>query len=150
METTPTLIVMVGISGSGKSTFANGLKTSRNATVVETDAIRLELTGDPSDQTQNRRVFEVAMNRVRDLLKQGKTTVIDATSLSVKDRRVWIDIAKECGAKAEAYVVKVDPAVAKKQNAQRIRQVPEWVIDRQLQKFTIPTRGEGFDKVTVV
>ena len=141
---------MVGISGSGKSTFAAGLKTSLNATVVETDAIRLELTGNAEDQSQNGRVFGVAKKRVNDLLAQGKNTVIDATSLSVKDRKDWVQIGKNNHAEIVAYVVKTDLATAKKRNALRPRQVPEWVIDKQFAKFTTPTRAEGFDSITVV
>jgi len=41
----PILSIMIGISGSGKSTFAEGLKTSLDAELVETDGIREELTG---------------------------------------------------------------------------------------------------------
>ena len=53
----PILAVMVGISGSGKSTYANGLKTSLKAELVETDAVRVELTGNAEDQSQNGRVI---------------------------------------------------------------------------------------------
>ena len=146
----PKLIVMVGISGSGKSTFANGLKTSLDATVVETDAIRLELTGNAEDQSQNGLVFGIAKRRVADLLRQGKNVVIDATSLSVKDRKDWVKIANDTGATAVAYAVKTDLATAKARNAARTRKVPEWVIEKQFAKFTVPTKSEGFESVTVV
>ena len=146
----PKLIVMVGISGSGKSTFANGLKTSLNATVVETDGIRAELFGDANDQSQGSRVFAIAKKRVAELLDQGKNTVIDATSLTRRDRKDWINMARGHAASPEAYVVKTDLATAKQRNAMRPRQVPEFVIDRQFGKFTIPTKDEGFDKITIV
>lgn len=138
---------MVGISGSGKSTFANGLKTSLKAVVVETDAIRLEITGNAEDQSQNGRVFGIAKARVDSYLKQGKNVVIDATSLSVKDRRDWVQIGKQNNAEVIAYVVKTDIATAKKRNAARTRKVPEWVIDKQFAKFVQPSRNEGFDDV---
>lgn len=146
----PKLIVMVGISGSGKSTFANGLKTSLNATVVETDAIRAELFGDANDQSQGFRVFALAKKRVAELLDQGKNVVIDATSLTRRDRKDWINMARGHAASPEAYVVKTDVATAKRQNLKRARNVPEFVIDRQAAKFTIPTKDEGFDNVTIV
>jgi len=141
------LIVMVGISGSGKSTFSNGLKTSLNATVVETDAIRQEVCGNAEDQTQNGRIFGIAKARVDSYLKQGKNVVIDATSLNAKDRRDWVRIGKENNAEVIAYVVKTDIATAKKRNASRARKVPEWVIDKQAAKFVQPSRNEGFDDV---
>lgn len=146
----PTLIVMVGISGSGKSTFANGLKTSMNATIVCPDDIRKELFGDANVQTDGNRVFSIARKRVSDLLAQGKNVVIDATSPTARDRRGWVEIARANDAKAIAYVVKVPVDVAKKRNLGRDRQVPDWVIDKQAAKFTVPTAGEGFDKIITV
>lgn len=146
----PILAVMVGISGSGKSTYANGLKTSLNAQLVETDAIRLELTGDAEDQPQNGKVFEIARKRVNDYLSQGKNTIIDATSLNAKERKDWIDIAKANNAEVRAYFVDTPIDVCKAQNNKRARKVPEWVIDKQANKLHSPTKAEGFDSVTVI
>lgn len=146
----PILAVMVGISGSGKSTYANGLKTSLNAQLVETDAIRLELTGNAEDQSQNGRVFDVAKKRVNDYLSQGKNTIIDATSLNQRERKDWIDIAKANNAEVRAYFIDTPVSVCKSQNSKRSRKVPEWVIDKQANKLFAPTKAEGFDSVTVI
>lgn len=144
------LAVMVGISGSGKSTYANGLKTSLNAQLVETDAIRQEITGNAEDQSQNRRVFDIAKKRVNDYLAQGKNTIIDATSLTIGERKDWIDIAKSNNAEVRAYFVDTPVSVCKSQNNKRTRKVPEWVIDKQASKLYAPTKIEGFDSVTVI
>lgn len=146
----PILAVMVGIGGSGKSTYATGLKTSLNAQLVETDTIRVELTGNAEDQSQNGRVFEVAKKRVNDYLSQGKNTIIDATSLNARDRKDWIDIAKKNNAEVRAYFIDTPISVCKSQNNKRQRKVPEWVIDKQANKLFAPTKAEGFDSVTVV
>lgn len=146
----PILAVMIGISGSGKSTYANGLKTSLNAQLVETDAIRIELTGNAEDQSQNGKVFEIARKRVNDYLSQGKNTIIDATSLTVRDRKDWIDIAKQNNAEARAYFIDTPIDICKSQNRKRERKVPEFVIDRQASKLQSPTKNEGFDSVTVI
>lgn len=146
----PILAVMVGISGSGKSTYANGLKTSLNAQLVETDAIREELTGDPADQTQNYRVFQIAKKRVTELLAQGKNCIIDATSVSIRDRKDWVKIAKENNAEVRAYFIDTPIDVCKSQNKKRQRKVPEEVIDRQASRLESPTTIEGFDSVTVI
>ena len=146
----PILAVMVGISGSGKSFFSTGLQSSLGAKLVQTDAIRQELTGDATDQTQNHRVFSIARRRVNDELAQGKNVIIDATSLNVKDRKDWVEIGRVNNAEIRAYYVDVSINVAKERNAKRARQVPEWVIDKQLNKLQPPTREEGFDSVTKV
>lgn len=146
----PILAVMIGISGSGKSTYATGLKTSLGAQLVETDAIREELTGDPSDQTQNYKVFQVAKKRVSDLLSQGKNVIIDATSVSIRDRKDWIDIGRKNDAELRAYFIDTPVDVCKTQNKKRKRQVPDEVIDRQASRLEAPTKVEGFDSVTTV
>jgi predicted kinase len=144
------LAVMVGISGSGKSTFASNLKTSLNAELVETDAIRGELTGDPSDQTQNYKVFQIAKQRVENLLSQGKNVVIDATSVSVRDRKDWINIGKKHDAELRAYFINTSKEEAKRRNKTRERQVPDEVIDRQFSRLQMPKEEEGFDLVKTV
>ena len=141
---------MIGISGSGKSTYANGLKTSLNAQLVETDAIRQELTGNAEDQSKNAEVFNIAKKRVNDYLSQGKNTIIDATSLTVRDRRDWIKIGKENNAEVRAYFIDTPIDTCKIQNKKRRRKVPEEVIDRQASKLYPPVKDEGFDSVTTV
>lgn len=146
----PILAVMIGISGSGKSTYANGLKTSLNAQLVETDAIRQELTGNAEDQSQNGRVFAIAKKRVTDYLSQGKNVIIDATSLNMRDRKDWIEIGKSNNAEVRAYFIDTPIDVCKMQNSKRARKVPEWVIDKQASKLHAPTKAEGFDSVTTI
>jgi predicted kinase len=152
----PILAVMVGISGSGKSTYAKGLKTAfmlenkLPTESVSTDDIRLEITGNAEDQTQNSRVFGIARTRVAAALAAGKNCIIDATSPTRRDRGEWIIIGKAQGAEVRAYFIKVSPEVAKMRNKKRERQVPEWVIDKQLNKLTPPSTDEGFDKVTTI
>ena len=150
------LAVMVGISGSGKSRYSSGLKTSLTlenklpTELVETDAIRFELTGNAEDQTQNGRVFSVARMRVANYLGQDKNVIIDATSLSRKDRKEWVNIGKTKGSEVRAFFVNTPISIAKSQNAKRERKVPEWVIDKQAAKLSAPTKDEGFDSITIV
>jgi predicted kinase len=152
----PILAVMVGVSGSGKSTYAKGLQTSLKlengfpVEVVETDAIRGELTNDPADQTKNNQVFQIARQRVSAFLKQEKNVVIDATSPTVKDRRTWVEIGKLSGAEIRAYFINTPVESAKKQNLKRQRVVPDFVIDKQLRKLVPPTSSEGFDVIKTI
>lgn len=144
------LCVLVGISGSGKSTYANGLKTSLKAELVETDAIRIELTGNAEDQSKNWHVFALAKKRVNDYLSQGKNVIIDATSLNALDRKDWIDIGKANNAELRAYFIDTPVSMCKSQNNKRARKVPEWVIDKQANKLFAPTKSEGFDSIAVI
>jgi protein phosphatase len=146
----PILAVMVGISGSGKSTFASGLRTSLKAELVQTDTIRAELTGNAEDQSQNGKVFAIAKSRINDYLSSGKNAIIDATSLDVKARKDWIEIGKANNAEMRAYFVDTPVDVAKRQNTSRTRKVPEFVINKQASKLQSPTKAEGFDSVTTI
>jgi len=146
----PILSVMIGISGSGKSTYAQGLKTSLDSQLIETDDIREELTGNSEDQTRNREVFHIAKKRIKDILDQGKNAIIDATSVSVKSRKDWIDIGKESNAEIRAYFIDTPVDIAKIRNQKRKRKVPTEVIDRQASMLECPTKNEGFDSVTII
>ena len=72
----PTLYVMCGISGSGKSTYAKTLKMSiPNTEIVSTDEIREELFGSASVQKEPKKVFQIAYDWTRRLLEQRKNVV---------------------------------------------------------------------------
>lgn len=85
------LSVMVGISGSGKSTYINRIKKD-NELVISPDEIRKELTGNISDQSKNAEVFNIANKR----LKESKSdTYFDATNLSMKSLKGVLDNAEQ-------------------------------------------------------
>lgn len=98
----PTLYILCGPAGSGKSTYAEGL----NAVVVSSDDVRKEVYGDASNQTNPKLIFSIVNDRVRKALAEGKDVVYDATSLTVKIRKniinqfnarfvaVWFDVPK--------------------------------------------------------
>ena len=145
-----TLTLMVGVSGSGKSTHAAKLAQSLPADIVEPDAIRKELTGNASDQSRNREVFQLAHSRAEAKLLAGINVVVDATNLDRKTRAEWLAIARRCGAEARAVVVDTPVDVAKKRNLSRSRVVPLDVIDKQASRFCPPTVSEGFAHIATV
>ena len=62
----PKLWIMVGLSGSGKSTVAKEIAVmEENTIIVSSDAIREELTGKVEDQTKNDEVFKIFHKRIR-------------------------------------------------------------------------------------
>ena len=69
----PKLMLLVGLSGSGKSTIAQKLaEENPNTVIVSLDAIREELTGKVEDQTENEEVFKIFHNRIRKNLENKK------------------------------------------------------------------------------
>jgi predicted kinase len=143
----PRLVVTVGLPGSGKSYYLTGLGVN----AISSDAIRLQLADDVNDQTIHARVFETMRYLARQRLEMKRpVTYIDATSLTRKDRRQFVELAKECGAVAEALYFDVPLELCMERNAGRGRVVPPEVLKMMAAKLEPPEIEEGFDRVTVV
>lgn len=149
------LIILCGLPGSGKSTYAENYKAVDDAicadyTVIHSsDAIRAELFGDPSYQGDNTKVFELMHKRVREDLKAGKTVIYDATNITRKARRGAINLARDADT-VECHVIWVDPHVCIARDKQRKRHVGGDVIEKMLRHWQSPYMDEGFDSVRVV
>ena len=141
-ETMNRLYTMVGLPGSGKSTFT---KNHTECVVVSTDAIRAELFGSEECQENGSLVFEIAFKRIREALAQGRDVIFDATNVSRKARKSVFQF----NAEHIAIFIDTDVEECKRRNAQRERKVPEFVIDRMASRLVIPTVAEGFEKVLI-
>ena len=139
----PKLILPVGISGSGKSTWIKS-QTDPNTIVISPDDIRRELTGNISDQTKNAEVFQIAHKRVADALNAGKNVIFDATNIKSRDRKSLMDYMKvhvDKSIEGLAKVFSVDPEIAKQRVKKDIEagvdrsNVPDWAIDKQYRIF---------------
>jgi predicted kinase len=141
------LIVLVGLPGSGKSTWAARQGTG----VLSSDAVRALLTGDDQNQAVNRLVFPTLRYLLEMRVKAGmETTILDATSLTPKERRAWVRAAEALGCEAEAVYFDTPLALCKSRNVARSRVVPEDVMDRFAARLIPPSEAEGFTRVTIV
>ena len=86
-------LVLVGISGSGKSTYSDYLRRV-GFEVFSSDEIRKELWGDENDQKNPSEVFNTLHRRILSALKEGKNCVYDATNISAKKRAAFIRMVK--------------------------------------------------------
>jgi len=137
--------MMVGLPGSGKSTFANKMLCD----VVSSDGIRRELYGSEEDQSHNGEVFNEVHRRVMEKLVMKKDVILDATNLSKKRR---ISFLKELpqDVKKIAIVMATELDIVYKQNSQRRRVVPEGVIKRMLRTMSLPSVDEGWDFIRII
>ena len=138
------LFVMIGISGSGKSTYAIKLAKEYNATIVSTDSIRQELFGSEDNQTNNKLVFTTAFNRIKTLLNNKQNVIFDATNVTNKSR---INLKKQLALMWEnietiAVIINTPFEIAVKQNNLRNRKVPYNVIEKQYKNLI-----NGYDKI---
>lgn len=144
--TKPDLVMLVGLPASGKSTLANDYK-SRGYIVHSSDAIREELTGNINNQDLNNEVFTLLHNRIKDYLKNGYDCVYDATNISYKRRKAFLEQIKKIDCKKICVVVATPYEVCLEQNQERERKVPHGVIEAMYRRFDVPYWYEGWDEI---
>ncbi|WP_067482576.1 polynucleotide kinase-phosphatase [Actinomadura hibisca] len=134
------LVVLVGVSGSGKSHFAR--KHFKPSQVVSSDFCRAVVADDENDQSATGDAFDLLHYIVRKRLRRGLLTVVDATNVQVKARQSLIAIAKEHDVLSVAIVLEVPKQVAAERTAARPdRDLPDHVIPRQLAELRRGRRG---------
>lgn len=146
----PSLIMLVGIPGSGKTTYAKTMAQKLNALHVTSDGIRQELR--PNDNwyhpEDNGKVYEIMFKRTLDALATGQTVLYDATNMSRKDRA---SILRQCPkyVKIECHIIWTPIEVCIERDAAREHPVGEDVIYKMLRRFEAPFYDEGFDDISV-
>lgn len=147
----PKLYIMCGISGSGKSTTAKQIAEKENCVIVSSDAIRAEICeGGVYDQSKNEEVFKIFHDRIRKNLVYGRNVIADATSITMKSRRAILEEVKNIDCEKICYIIAkpYEDCVKDNNNSDR-NPVPEEVIKKQMMKFQVPFKEEGYDDIIV-
>ena len=126
----PALVVLVGASGSGKSTWA--ASHYRAAEVVSSDALRAVVGSGEHDLDASTDAFAVLDQVVAARLGRGLTTVVDTLGTDTARRRAWRDAARAAGLPVLAVVLDTPAGVCRSRNAVRDRPVPARVLTSQL------------------
>lgn len=118
----PTLILLVGIPGSGKTTYADRYIKEHPSTVhLSSDLIRNELWGSEAAQGDNNEVFSLMQSRTVEALNNGQSVVYDATNVTRKDRSYIIALCPKF-AKIECHItwVPIETCIEREKNANRL------------------------------
>jgi protein phosphatase len=146
------LVVLVGISGSGKSTFAG--QHFGPTEVISSDFCRGLVSDDENDQAATGDAFEVLNFIAGKRLAAGRLTVIDATSVQASARQSLIALARQHHVLAVAIVLDLPESICAARNAGRPgRAFGAHVLRQQhaqLQRGLRGLRREGFHRVHVL
>ncbi len=141
------VVLAIGLPGSGKSTWFK----RRGVTPLSSDTLRSILFDDITEQRYQHLVFSTLRSLLRArLLARMPWNYVDATNLSPKERRHWIEMARSFGYEAHAVFFDVPVEVCLERNRRRERAVPEEAMQRMAAKLGPPSFDEGFTKITVV
>ena len=147
------LIILIGLPGSGKSTFADKLITCNpDYKLLSSNKFHAAFGTGEDDQKVTGEVFDHIKKIVNLLLYKKYTVVIDATNINKKDRQDYIVTAKKFNVPVIGYDFICSRETLIKRNVHRGalggRNVPTWVIDKMLAKYEKPSIEEGFDEYT--
>lgn len=148
----PALVVLVGASGSGKSTWAR--TAYRPEEIVSSDDLRAVAGSGRHDLDASADAFDLLDRIVRARLGRGLTVVVDTLGLDAERRSEWLALAREHGLPAVAVVLDTAAEVARTRNAARDRPVPASVLADQLRRVgpaaATLLSEEGWDRVEIV
>ena len=134
-ESNKKAVILIGLPGSGKSTFYNQFFT--NDVHINLDELH----------TRNKETITI-----RECLESGKSYVIDNTNPVKTDRERYIPLAKENGYRIIGYYFSANISDCIRRNSQREgkARVPDRAILAIYNKLEIPSYEEGFDELYYV
>ncbi|MFE4536958.1 polynucleotide kinase-phosphatase [Streptomyces scopuliridis] len=147
------LVVLIGATGSGKSTFARS--RFKPTEVVSSDFCRGLVSDDENDQSATGDAFDVLHYIVGKRLAAGRLTVVDATNVQPESRKRLVRLAREHDVLPVAIVLDLPEEVCAARNAGRPDRagMPRHVIKRHRGELRRSLRGlerEGFRKVHIL
>jgi protein phosphatase len=152
----PSLVVLIGAAGAGKSTFA-----ARNFApdeILSSDRFRAMVSGDEADQGASRAAFGRLHRELARRMAKARLTVVDATSIEPTSRRGLVARAAAAGIPVTAIVLDLPAETVLARNAaRRPRVVDEEVVRHHLERLRANLDGpapallrEGFAQVVVL
>ncbi|MEN8216625.1 MAG: polynucleotide kinase-phosphatase [Pseudomonadota bacterium] len=145
------LVILIGASGSGKSSFAK--KHFKPTEILSSDYCRALISDNENDQSVTKEAFEVLGFIAAKRLAAGKLTVIDATNVQTEARKPLLALAREHHVLSAAIVFNLPESLCHERNKQRAdRNFGPHVIRQQrgnLRRSLRYIKREGFRHITI-
>jgi len=136
-DSTNTILLPIGTSGSGKSTFIRTLPKDKYI-IISPDEMRVEFTGNRDDKSKDKEIYEAVKVRTIQTIQSGRSVVVDTTNLQKDRRRDFISTINSVlpNIKIEYKLLDLNPELAKQRIKAQIERgenranVPDSTIDR--------------------
>lgn len=150
--------ILVGVPGSGKSSYLNEKYWVDGGYVISTDNIIEDIaneycmTYDDAFKDLIKFAEKVFFDKINTHLKYGDSVIIDRTNLSVKSRSRFFNLLKPHGYTFDAIVF---PTPDKKEWDRRLasrigKTIPKAILETMEKSFQMPTVEEGFTNITII
>lgn len=141
--------ILIGLPGSGKTTYAKQYLINNNVIYLSSDDMRVELFG-YENQTDNTKVFDEMNNRTRKALQSDMDVIYDATNLSRKRRKHFIQTVCR-GFEVDAMLFCCPIDIIRVRNITRSeRHLPDDKLENMITNIDIPLYYEGFNDIFLV
>lgn len=134
------IVMLVGLPGCGKSTFAKSLESS-NYKIHSSDNIRKKYNLYKLEDTQ--KVYDILHNEILEDMKENKNIVYDASNLTRKRRIQFLEMIKDFDYEKICYMFLVPVELCKERNSK----IKDYEYDIMLNGFNPPLSDEGWDRI---
>jgi len=144
MPSQSVLIVVLGLPGTGKTTFARALAAQTGARHLNTDMLRAELgLRGQYDETTKARVYDELLQLARTTLRQGTPVVLDGTFYRQAFRDRISDLAQETGAVLKWLELRASAeTVRQRVSGKRPYSEADFAVYQKLREAFEPLKGE--------
>jgi tRNA uridine 5-carbamoylmethylation protein Kti12 len=134
-------ITLCGIAGSGKTTLSKRLTDTYNAKLYSYDEILSK---------NNLTSYEVRAQILSSItcdLQAGFNVILDDLNILANSRIEVLDTIKDCKCNKILIVLNTPLSECLHRNKNRVKRLPDWVIEHMYRKYQIPTLDEGWDEI---
>lgn len=149
----PTCYQLIGVPGSGKSTWIKNQDWAKDCSVASTD-MWVEMEAERQGKTYSE-IFDEYMphavrlmaNHVELARDKGMDIIWDQTSTTLAARRRKFNMLKDYTHIAVVFKTPEPEELARRLNSRPGKTIPDHVVKRMIEGYDIPTEDEGFTEI---